>query len=122
MKKLWTGVVLFSLLLLNLPPNVAQGHAFPDHADPKVGSTVSGPPASVRIWFSGALESAFSTIAVLDANGRKVDKGDGRVNPSDSTLLETSVPPLAAGAYRVVWNVVSRDGHRTNGDHTFVIK
>jgi methionine-rich copper-binding protein CopC len=122
MKNLWTGLILFSLLFFYLTPNVAQGHAFPDHADPKVGSTVSVPPAGVRIWFTAALEPAFCTIAVLDANGRKVDKGDGRVNSSDVTLLETSVPPLSAGTYRVVWNVVARDGHRTNGDHTFVIK
>ena len=122
MKKLWSGVVLFSVLFLYAAPNISYGHAFPDHADPKVGSTVTAPPVSVRIWFSGALEPAFCTIAVLDANGRKVDKGDGRVNPSDATLLETSVPPLATGTYRVVWNVVARDGHRTNGDHTFVIK
>lgn len=51
-----------------------------------------------------------------------VDKGDGRVNPSTMTLLEVSVPKLSPGAYRVIWNVVARDGHRTTGDYTFVIK
>ena len=110
-----------SLIIVCAAPAVSRGHAFPDHADPRVGSTVP-PPASVRIWFTGALEPAFSTIAVLDSNGRKVDKGDGRVNTSDATLLEISVQTLAAGTYRVVWNVVSRDGHRTNGDHTFTVK
>jgi methionine-rich copper-binding protein CopC len=113
---------LFSLLFLSLMPGVSLGHAFPVHADPRVGSTVSSPPAVVRIWFSGALEPAFSTIVVLDANGRKVDKGDGHVNASDATLLEASLQPLPSGIYRVVWNVIARDGHRTMGDHTFEIK
>jgi copper resistance protein C len=122
MKKMRITVALFSLVFLFVLPGASQGHAFPDHAEPKVGSTVSSPPTIVRIWFSGDLEPAFSTIVVLDAKGMKVDKGDGRVNPSDASLLEASLPPLSPGIYRVVWNVVARDGHRTTGDHTFVIK
>jgi len=74
------------------------------------------------IWFDSMLEPVFSTIVVQDSNGRKVDKGNGGVNASDSTLLETSLPPLSPGTYRVIWNVVARDGHRTNGDFTFSIK
>jgi len=100
----------------------AKGHAFPAHSDPKVGATVASSPVSVRIWFDGDLEPVFSTIAVQDASGKKVDKGNGRVNPSDAKLLEVSIPPLPAGTYRVIWNVVARDGHRTMGDYTFVIK
>ena len=114
--------MLFFLSLLLLFPGVSQGHAFPDHSDPKVGATVSGSPANVRIWFDGDLEPVFSTIAVQNEGGKKVDKGNGRVNPSNSTLLEVSVPPLPAGTYRVFWSVVARDGHRTMGDYSFVIK
>jgi len=114
--------MLFLLSVLFALPGVARGHAFPDHSDPKVGVTVSGSPASVRIWFDGDLEPVFSTISVQDAGGRKVDKGNGRVDPSNSTLLEVSLPPLPAGSYRVFWSVAARDGHRTVGDYKFVIK
>ncbi len=103
-------------------PGTAWCHAYPDHADPKVGSTISAAPALVRIWFESDLEPLFSTIFVQDAGGKKVDKGDGRVDPSDPTLLEVSLPPLPSGAYRVFWNVVARDTHRTMGDYTFTIK
>lgn len=103
-------------------PEAACGHAFPDHADPRVGSTVTVSPDRVRIWFDGDLEPAFSTIMVHSADGKMVDKKDGRVNPSDATLLEVSVPRLPPGTYRVIWNVVARDGHRTMGDYTFTIK
>ena len=120
--KLRTAVVLFFLLLLLLFPGVSQGHAFPDHSDPKVGATVSGSPANVRIWFDGDLEPVFSTIAIQNESGKKVDKGNGRVHPSNAVLLEVSLPPLPAGIYRIFWNVVARDGHRTMGDYTFVIK
>ncbi len=112
------------LLILNIcgMPGISFGHAFPDHSDPRVGATLSASPVGVYIWFDGDLEPAFSKIAVQDATGKKVDQGNGRVNPSNSTLLEIGVQPLPAGNYRVIWNVVSRDGHRTNGDYTFTVK
>jgi methionine-rich copper-binding protein CopC len=90
------ATLLFLAFLCTLP-DLSLGHAFPDHAEPKVGSAISAGPSRVRIWFDGNLEPAFSSIIVQDANGNKVDKGDGRVNPSDATLLEASLPtcPLA---------------------------
>ena len=100
----------------------AKGHAFPDHSDPKVGAAVSGLPSHVRIWFDGALEPAFSTIIVQNESGKRIDKGDGNVNSSDAMLLEASLPSLPPGIYRVIWNVVARDGHRTTGDYIFIIK
>ncbi len=100
----------------------AWAHAFPDHSDPRVGHTLDAPPATVRIWFDGEIEPVFSTIRVEDGNKQKVDKGDGRVNPKDNTLLEVSLPPLAAGKYQVFWSVVARDGHRTEGSFPFRVK
>ena len=117
-----TAATLLFLAFLCTLPGLSLGHAFPDHAEPKVGSAISTVPSSVRIWFDSNLEPAFSSIIVQDANGKKVDKGDGRVDPSDATLLEASLPSLPPGAYRVIWDVVARDGHRTNGDYMFVIK
>jgi copper resistance protein C len=100
----------------------SSGHAFPDHSDPRVGATLLAPPAGVYIWFDGDLEPAFSKITVQDVGGKRVDQGNCRVNPSNSVLLEVGLPPLPPGTYRVIWNVVSRDGHRTGGDYSFTIK
>ncbi len=114
-----------AMLLLGLffaVPALCSAHAFPDHSDPKVGSTLQTSPSQVRIWFDSSLEPVFSSIIVQDAQGGKVDKGDGRVDPSDATILEVSVPPLGPGVYKVLWNVVARDGHRTQGDYQFRIK
>jgi copper resistance protein C len=110
------------LLVLCICPQTALGHAFPDHSEPKVGATLAAPPARVRIWFDSVLEPAFSTLSVLDKAGKVVDNKDGRVNASDATILEATLPRLASGTYRVIWNVVARDGHRTNGDYSFAIK
>src|SRR5712671_5212472 len=60
-----------ALLLLSLRVDIyaAHAHAFLDHADPRVGNTVKSPPRAVALWFTQNLESAFSTIEILDANG-----------------------------------------------------
>jgi len=110
------------LIALLANPSVSLGHAFPDHADPRVGSVIASSPAQVRIWFDGALEGVFSTLTVQDSSGRRIDKGDGQVSQSDTTLLQVSLPALPAGTYRAVWSAVSRDGHRTSGDFQFTVK
>ena len=118
----WIAVPVLAAVLLCASPKVSLAHAFPDHSDPKVGSTVSGSPSQVRIWFDGDLEPAFSTLMVHSADGRMIDKRDSRVDPADPRLLQVSVPPLPPGTYLVIWNVVARDGHRTNGQFSFTIK
>ncbi len=93
-----------------------------DHSIPRVGETISAPPAAAYIWFDGDIEPVFSKMTVQDMNGKQVDQGNSRVDPSNSVLLEVGLPPLPAGTYRVIWNVVARDGHRTTGDYSFTIK
>lgn len=97
----------------------AGAHAFLDHADPRVGSTVKAPPAQVRLWFTEGLEPAFSGAHVLNDAGQRVDKTDSQVDSSDRTLLRVSLPPLAPGTYKVIWRVLSVDSHVTEGDFTF---
>ena len=101
--------------------SLAWAHAFPDHSEPRVGSEVKASPSSVKIWFDSELEPLFSTIEVFDSQENKVDKGDGGVNSDDHSLLEASVPPLAAGRYTVSWRVVARDGHPTEGRFPFTV-
>lgn len=115
-------IILGGLMLLFLGTDLVWGHTFPDHSEPNVGITVSASPPLVRIWFDGALEPTFSTLLVQNAGGKRVDNRDARVDPSDATLLEVSLPPLPPGTYRVIWTAVARDGHRTEGDYTFTVK
>ena len=50
-----------------------------------------------------------------------MDKGNGRVNPSNGTVLEVELPPLLPGRYYVYWKVLSKDTHVTEGDFSFAI-
>lgn len=97
-------------------------HAFPERAEPRVGSVVPGSPPTVRIWFDGELEPRFSQVTVVDGGGRRIDRGDARVDASNRRLLQVTLPPLAPGIYKVEWAVLSIDGHRTSGDYRFTVK
>ena len=115
-------ILLISAALLGAEARVARAHAFPERADPRVGSVVQSSPDTVRIWFDGELEPAFSQVTVTDGSGHRVDRGDGRVDPNGRRLLQVSVPALPAGTYSVHWAVLSIDGHRTTGDFRFTVK
>lgn len=100
----------------------AWAHAFLDHSDPKVGSTITSSPAIIKIWFTQSLEPAFSTIDVQDAQGNEVDKKNTHLDDKDQTLLIVSVPQLPDGTYTVTWHVTSVDTHRTQGHFEFTVK
>ncbi|HTF34249.1 MAG TPA: copper resistance protein CopC [Myxococcota bacterium] len=102
------------------PPRAAA-HAFLDHAEPRVGSTVRTPPTELRLSFTQELEPAFSTVEVKDESGVQVDRGDVKVDADDATLLRVSLNPLPPGTYKVIWRVVSVDTHPTEGDFTFQV-
>ncbi len=100
----------------------AFAHAFPDHAEPKVGSTVGSSPVEVKVWFNDDIQADNSDIEVFDASGKEVDKKDSRGDPKDKTLLRVSVGGLKEGTYKVVWHAVCLDLHHTSGAFEFSIK
>jgi len=117
------GVVVVLIGILSvIGANDVFAHAFLDHADPAVGSTVTPSPNEVRLWFTQELEPAFSTLHVVDSAGKTVDGGDGQVDSSNPMLLRVSLPALPPGTYRVIWRVLSLDSHTTEGDFTFEVK
>jgi len=106
-------------LLLTMAPGQAVAHAFLDHATPAVGSVIHGSPSEVRLWFTQELESAFSSVKILDRDGKQVDKQDQHADRANPAMLQVSLPQLPPGRYRVVWRVLSVDTHVTEGDFVF---
>ena len=86
--KLLIIVLIVSCLFVRF----AEAHAFLDHADPKVGSTIHDPPSQVTVWMTENLEPAFSRLQVFDANGIEVDKKDTRVNGATMAVSLQKLP------------------------------
>jgi copper resistance protein C len=115
--RLMLAAILFFAIQLQ-----AWAHAFLDHAEPKVGGTVTNSPSVIKIWFTQELEPAFSNIEVRDARGSEVDKRDAHLDEKDKTLLIVSMAQLPDGTYTVNWHVTSVDTHRTQGHFEFTVK
>jgi methionine-rich copper-binding protein CopC len=113
---------LIAMLTVGTPAGPVLAHAFLDHAVPAVGSTVTAAPSEIRLFFSEAVEPAFSGIELATANGTAIAAGAATIDPHDPMQLVLKVPPLPPGEYRVRWHVVSVDTHRTEGDFTFEIR
>ncbi len=107
--------------LLTACATFAEAHAFLDHAEPKVGGTVTSSPPVVKIWFTMEIQGALSKIEIFDGKGHEVDKKDAEVDPADKALMVVSVPKLQVGTYKVVWHAVCPWGHHTTGDFTFEV-
>lgn len=96
-------------------------HAFLDHAEPAVGSTVHASPAVLKVWFTEKQEQALCKLQVFDESGREVATRKPAGGGGNTALLTVSLPPLKPGKYKVAWRVVSVDTHVTSGDFEFEI-
>jgi methionine-rich copper-binding protein CopC len=105
--------------VIALTVSAAGAHAFLDRAEPRAGSTLKASPPRVRLWFTGALEPAYSRVHVVNAAGERVDAGDSQVDAANRAVLTVSLPALAAGTYKVVWRILSVDTHVSEGDFSF---
>jgi methionine-rich copper-binding protein CopC len=109
---------VISALLSVVLGAVAEAHAFLDHAEPRVGSTVQTAPRQLSLSFTQNLEPAFSSVEVSDANGARVDLGKPSIS---SSMMRVGLKQLAPGTYRVRWHVLSVDTHTTEGSFTFSV-
>ncbi|MFM0048007.1 copper homeostasis periplasmic binding protein CopC [Caballeronia grimmiae] len=107
---------------LVLSPAIAIAHGKLESATPASGSTIDTSPDSLRLTFNEDLESAFSTIKVVDASGSPATKEKATVDSANTRVLTIAVPKLAPGTYTVQWTVMTHDAHKTKGAYTFAVK
>ena len=106
------GVGLFG------PPTV-RAHAFLDHAEPRVGSTVSAAPVAVSLTFTEPVEPGFCRVEVRDVRGEKI-AATALEHPKPEQL-RLPLPSLPPGTYAVHWTVTSVDTHQTAGSYEFTV-
>jgi copper resistance protein C len=114
-----TRVLALVSVVIVLAATAAGAHAFLDRAEPRAGSTLKTSPPRVRLWFTGALEPAYSRVHVVNGAGERVDAGDSQVDAGNRAVLTVSLPPLPPGGYKVVWRILSVDTHVSEGDFSF---
>lgn len=122
MKFTRTNAAVIALAALLAAPASVGAHAFLDHSDPAVGSTVPSPPSVMHLWFTQQLEPAFSRATVTDKSGATVNDGAATIDPANKSELDVRLRSLTPGTYKVKWHVLSVDTHTTEGDFTFNVR
>ncbi len=119
-----SALIVSLLLALNwLPflsrPPVALAHAFVIGSDPVDGSTVSTPPAVVRIFFNVPISSASIAHVYFGPGNQLVDGGRSSIPGNNPRELDTPMinpSQLPQGSYTVRWTAIADDdGHATQG-------
>ncbi len=100
----------------------ALAHAKLLGSQPAADSVVSPAPAQVRLRFNEPLELPFSKVKLVDEKGAVVEAAKVAADPADAKALIATTPGLHAGAYRVQWTTVTRDGHKVKGEFSFRVK
>jgi methionine-rich copper-binding protein CopC len=113
------NIILVAMLALSpFAVTGAHAHAFLDHAEPRVGSTVATAPREVSLTFTQNLEPAFSSVTVTDANGAQVSQGKAQISGS---TMRVGLKALGPGSYKVRWRALSVDTHTTEGAFSFQV-
>ncbi len=115
--------VLLAVCLALVLPGTSEAHAILLRSDPAKDAVLPVPPTQVHMWFSEALNPAFSTVVVVNGANTRVDIGNALVSPSDSTemdvTLKSNLPPAV---YIVVYRTDSNvDGHILTGSFLFSV-
>jgi copper resistance protein C len=111
-----TRIVIVTSVLISLASTAAQAHAFLDHANPLVGSTVATAPHELSLSFTQNLEPSFSSVEVTGPNGARVDAGNAQIS---GNTMRVGLKAAGPGTYHVHWHALSVDTHTTQGSFTF---
>src|SRR6266700_4151405 len=119
---LLVAVVLAPSVASPFPP-ASEAHAILLRSDPAKDAVLPVAPSQVRMWFSEALNPAFSTAVVVNGANTRVDIGDAQVSSSDPTemdvTLKSNLPPAV---YIIVYRTDSNvDGHILTGSFLFSV-
>lgn len=121
----WAASVIAGLLALGslaLSAAPAAAHDELISASPAADESVEGIPAEVRLVFSGVLspEAGATAVDVVDGAGTSI--ADGAPVVEENTVTQAlDAASGASGAIRVLWRVVSSDGHPISGEYTFSV-
>lgn len=121
MRSFVLGLVATVVVLAAPSPVLARAEL--QSSDPTSGASLSTLPKTVSITLSDPV-GRDPVLRVLDSSGTQVD--DGEVTVAGRRVLvdvrpATDTGPVA-GAYRIIYRVVSADGHPVTGEVPFSVK
>lgn len=102
-------------------PGLKIAHAVMTRTVPEQGASAVEGLTKIEIWYDSAVRDNMLALAVVDANGVRVDNRDPKVNPADQTHVFVSVKPLSPGSYTVRYRAISVDSFLATGSWNLTV-
>lgn len=122
MKHKYAKVALLSLSLVLFQATNSYGHSGLISSSPKPGAVLKKLPKTIQLKFNEKLlvieKKTINTIIVMGPSG-KIAEGIPQVSGSQISI--NLMGSSEVGTYKVVWRVVSEDGHPVKGSFKFKI-
>ena len=115
------AATLLAAFLVFLSPLSASAHDALVSSSPAADESVETVPDALTLTFNAKLiggEGA-TEVVVTDPAGNSITDGAATVDGAIVTQPLQGAGP--AGAYHVIWKVVSSDGHPTSGEYSFTV-
>jgi copper transport protein len=118
------AIAAFCALLVLALAGPASGrmlHATLLRSTPAANSRLDSTPPSIRLVFSEQVVPELSQISLVDSLGASIALKVANDPHDVHTLVGQVDRTLSAGKYKVVWRVLSADGHPVGGNFAFSI-
>lgn len=115
------AAALLTAFLVLFVPLSASAHDSLLSSSPEADGTVQTLPAELTLTFSAKIidEEGATEVVVTDPSGASVIEGAPTVD--GALVTQPLAAEASAGAYHVIWKVVSSDGHPTSGEFDFTV-
>jgi methionine-rich copper-binding protein CopC len=117
-RRLWTSIVVIFVVAF-VQTVSAQSEA--TRSFPKDNSVLDQAPKVVTIFLTEKIEDELSKLEVFDTDGNVVHKGKASC-AENHKIISILMQDVGPGAYTSKWEVVSVDGHKTNGEFSFQVR
>jgi methionine-rich copper-binding protein CopC len=106
-----------AIALLFLIPHAAFAHAVLVKSSPAEGATVKAGDVDITLTYNSRIDASHSSLHLVGPDGKAQPLAvDAHAAPN---LLVSKAAVLAAGAYKLQWQVQASDGHISRGVITF---
>jgi len=121
-RRLGLGVLLAALCAFFVAaPTAAFAHDELIGSSPADGDVVDASPTSIDLRFSAEplAGDGATEVLVIDPSGREVQDGDPVLDRNG--VIQNISGAEEPGTYRVIWRIVSSDGHPISGEVLFSV-
>jgi len=97
-------------------------HAIVVRTSPEESGVAPETLGKVDVWYDAGIRNEFAALAVINADGDRVDNRDAAIDRADQSHVSASVGVLAPGTYTVRYRAMSADGHLVSGAWGFEVR